>query len=123
MNIGERHARLYRTLADMGLVVVPVFREAEPGVIDHLRVSTDLAAVLGQEGAERSPGGRVPLPVTGADIAMMVKSAERRGGNVIHMPAVLGIAPIFAAIDDATVAVIGEPGIILDRSQAGEDDV
>jgi len=88
MDKRSRHERLYRTLADMGLCVVPVFSHGDADCIDYLMVSATEAAITAQDSAKETTGSSVSLPVARSVVDESVIPSENRGDNVIHMPTV-----------------------------------
>ena len=76
MDYGSRNARLYETLKEMGLYVVPVFKDGDAVEIDHFHVSVGLPAYLAQRATEQTARPGVAVPVTGAEVVQFVRPTE-----------------------------------------------
>lgn len=76
MDIGSRNERLYRTLLEMGLFVIPVSKDGDPNQIDYLQVSAGVPAYLAEKSTEQTASGAVAEPMTGAQVVRLVRPAE-----------------------------------------------
>lgn len=110
MDIGSRNGRLYATLRDMGLFVLPVFAKDDPERIDYMQVSVTLPAQL-HEAAQQATSGAVAAPMTSSDISKGVESTKSGRDGVINFPSVLRQLAVVRPADVSTVAVDTNVGL------------
>jgi len=110
MDIGSRNGRLYVTLRDMGLFVLPVFAKDDPERIAYMQVSVTLPAQL-HEAAQQATSGAVAAPMTSSDIPKDIEPTKSGRNGVINFPSVLRQLSVVRPSDVSTVAVDTDVGL------------
>lgn len=85
MDRWTRNRRLYEYLLGMGLFCSPIFTDESGEKIDALHVSVDLPNVQ----LTTVPTAGVAAPVKRTEVGGIVRTAERSGNNVIHLPPIV----------------------------------
>jgi hypothetical protein len=123
MDIASRNQRLYRSLAEMGLYVVPIPAKDDPGRIDYLHVAADLPSYVTEQRGEQAASGAVPSPMPRAQIAEKIRPAEGGRDKVVDLPTPFRRKPVVGAADSAAVAVDSECGPADSVAGSGKDEV
>lgn len=96
MDKGSRNERLYRSLKDLGLFVVPIYSETNPEQIETMIVSADLPTRQGlADAGETAASLCVAPPVSSAEVGEFVTSPENLGDNVVDLPSILRQKSVF----------------------------